>query len=477
MHKLLKGSFLLTSTKVLDLIVDLLNIAIISRLFTLTEYGLYSQIIIIVSFFASFINLGLPSSINFFLAREESFEKKKKYLSNILILVNLIGILSFITLFYFKGYISNYFSVPMLSDYAFVYSILPWMRLGTLLRDNVFIVMQKVSNAILNRVVMSLVRLLLPITMLFFNLTFNNYVLLLLIVEVLLFIYVQTSVLILFKGLSLKFIKIKLVKEIISYSLPLGLALSVGTINIQFDKLLIGKYFNTDTFAIYVNMSREIPVAALSASIVTIIMPTIVVKIKGEKFVEVVDLWNQTIKISFFLISPIIAILLCMSSETITLLYSEKYLKGINVFRIYVLVLYFRVIYFGMILNAAGKTKKILHASLFSVVLNIVLSMIFIQTVGLTGPAWATLISIFVISVYQIRETSVIVHKRIRDLFPINNILLIFLKDMCMILITYLIKVKFLYPFGVSAIPSLFLIIGIWVVVTIIFYFKVMKNK
>jgi O-antigen/teichoic acid export membrane protein len=477
MNKFLKGSLLLTAAKILDLVVDLLNVAIISRVFTLSEYGFYSQIMITATFFASFINLGLPSSINFFLAKEERYERKRKYLSNIVVLVNIIGFLSFIILFCIKGYISTYFENPSLGEYAYVFCLLPWIRLGILLRDNVFIVMNKVSNAIFNRVVMSIVRISLPITMLLVHLTFSNYILLFLFIEVSLFIYVQVSILFLFKGISFKSINIKLFIEILRYSIPLGVALAVGTINIQFDKIIIGKYFNTEEFAIFVNMSREIPVSALSASIVTIIMPSIIFKMQKKQYIEVVDLWKKTISFSYFIISPIIAILLCLSQESIILLYSEKYLDGLNVFRIYILILYFRVIYFGMILNAAGQTKKILNSSLLSLVLNIILSIILINILGFSGPAWATLISTLLMALYQLKVTSKILKLKIRDLFPWDNILKVTIKDLSLVIIVIALKYFIFIPIGIPSIWSLIIATTLWVIITTLFYLRFMRKS
>jgi O-antigen/teichoic acid export membrane protein len=477
MNKYLKGSLLLTSAKILDLVVDLLNVAIISRIFTLNEYGLYSQIILISAFFSAFINLGLPSSINFFLAKEEEINKKKEYISNIILICNIIGFILFIILFYSKGYIANYFVDEKLNDFGFIFALLPWMKLGILLRDNVFIVMNKVSNAIYNRVIMSLIRLSLPIIMVIFNLTFINYIYLLILIELILFLYVQISIIALFQGLSLKALNIKKIKEIFGYSIPLGLALMIGTINVQFDKLIIGKYFNTEEFAIYVNMSREIPVAALTASIVTIIMPTIVSKMKNKEYSEIIVLWKKTISFSFFIISPIIAILLIMSQETIILLYSAKYLEGINVFRIYILVLYFRIIYFGMILNAAGKTKKILISSILSLVLNLFLSVLLIHVLGFTGPAWATLISFLLMALYQLRETSIVVECKIRELFPWKDIIKVLIKDIIMVFIALTLKLLIFIPIDLPSIWRLVIITLLWSLVTLLFYIRFMKNR
>ncbi|MDR0138852.1 oligosaccharide flippase family protein [Metabacillus idriensis] len=472
MSKFIKGSILLTSAKVIDLVVDLLNIAIISRVFTLSEYGLFSQIIIISTIISTLINLGLPNSINYFLARQKQFSFKKKYISNILIISNVFGIFSFLILLFIGDNIVIFFNARDLGEYIYVLAILPWMKAGILLRDNAFIVMDKTTNAIINRVVMSLTRLVLPISVLFWGISFESYLSIFLLIEILLYVYVLVSILFLFHGLSLQKINFRTIKEILIFSLPLGLALMVGSINVQLDKLIISKYFNTEELAIYVNASRELPVVALSASIVTIIMPSLVDKLRDNRFNEVVELWRKVTNFSFFLISPIIAIVFVMSSEVMTILYSEKYLSGLNVFRIYVIILYFRIIYFGMILNASGNTKKILISSIASLVINVFFSIIFINMIGFTGPAWATLLSVIIIAYYQLRETSKVVNHRIIDLFPLKNMGFILLKDVILIIFIYFIKNLILEPLQIPAITTLIIVVIIWIFFTWIVFRK-----
>jgi len=57
-----------------------------------------------------------------------------------------------------------------------------------------------------------------------------------------------------------------LILRILNFSIPIGLATVVGTLKIEFDKLLIGRFFNTEQLAIYTNAAREMPVTFVAAS-------------------------------------------------------------------------------------------------------------------------------------------------------------------------------------------------------------------
>ena len=109
--------------------------------------------------------------------------------------------------------------------------------------------------------------------------------------------------------------------------------------------------------------------------------------------------------------------------QIITLLYSETYLQGTTIFRIYSLVLLFRITYWGMLLNAYGKTKQILYNSLICLLLNTILSVALYFLIGFEGPALASLISIGCMSVALVFNSSRITKVSIKNIFPWNNII------------------------------------------------------
>ena len=105
-----------------------------------------------------------------------------------------------------------------------------------------------------------------------------------------------------------------------------------------------------------------------------------------------------------------------------TFFYSEKYITGVTVFRIYSLILIFRSTYFGMVLNSTGNTRAILYSSIIAVLSNIVLNFAFYYIWGFTGPALATVASTLISAYYLLRSTSRKVSVPIREFFPWRKI-------------------------------------------------------
>ena len=100
--------------------------------------------------------------------------------------------------------------------------------------------------------------------------------------------------------------------------------------------------------------------------------------------------------------------LIVYAPQIMTILYSEKYIPGINVFRVYSAVLLLRVTYFGMILNASGRTKFILYSSVITLLVNIVLDIL----------------SIFIAQMVQVIMTSRLIRIPFGEVFPWKRLLL-----------------------------------------------------
>ena len=79
----------------------------------------------------------------------------------------------------------------------------------------------------------------------------------------------------------------------------MGLASSVGTLNAELDKLIIGKFFSTKEYAIFANASKTLPVTILATSLTTMLLPKFVRLLKDGKHEEAVALWGNSINISF----------------------------------------------------------------------------------------------------------------------------------------------------------------------------------
>ena len=107
-----KSTVIISLSKGLSLIMNMLCVMVLSRIRTLEEYGTYSQILMSVSLVSTLFLLGLPGSINYFLARAEEREEKRNFLNQYYTLNLLLSLLVGVVLFFGIPALEWYYNNP-----------------------------------------------------------------------------------------------------------------------------------------------------------------------------------------------------------------------------------------------------------------------------------------------------------------------------------------------------------------------------
>lgn len=407
----------LTGSKAVVLVITMISGMLLSRFRSLTEYGTYSQLIMVITLATTIITMGLPNSLNFFLARAETENERTRFLSVYYSLNTILSIIVGIVLVIITPALVAVFENPLITGFIYFLALFPWTRVISSSIENVLIVYKKSNGIIAFRLLNSLLLLGIIILVQVAGWSFNIYMLLYLLVESVFSIAVYLIV----KKLAPKLcfcLNRGLIKKIFTFSVPLGLASMVGTLDVELDKFVIGALMSTEEMAIYTNASKEMPVTIIATSITAVLMPQMARLLKNKKNQQAIDLWGSATIISFAVISFFSLALIVFAPEVMAFLYSEKYLAGVPVFRIYSLGLMLRCTYYGMILNSSGRTKFILYSSIASLILNVILNFSLVYTLGVIGPAIATLISSLVVLIAQLLATSKITQISFQRIFP-----------------------------------------------------------
>lgn len=407
----------LTTSKIITMVLSMLTAMLLSRFRTLEEYGTYSQLLLVINLITTVIMMGLPNSINFFLARAETKESRQKFLSIYYTLSTLLGFLTGLVLVLSTPLIISYFSNPLIEKFIYILAIFPWTKIILSSIDHVLIIYGKPNSVMLFRVLNSIAILITIFLVELFDLSFSHYMIMFIILESLFAIAVYFIVYGTAGTLRIDF-SLKDIRNILKFSLPLGLASVVGRLSVELDKLVIGRFFSTEDVAIYTNAAREMPVTIIASALTAVLMPRLVRLLRDKEYDDAVNIWGNSIEISFIIICFVSFGLIVFAPEVISLLYSDKYLPGVDVFRVYSLVLLLRVTYFGMILNSIGKTKFIFYSSILALILNVILNYIFYLIFGFIGPAYASFISIFLVQMLQLFATAKSIDVKFINIFP-----------------------------------------------------------
>lgn len=463
-----KNAVILTFSKMLVLMVSMIISMLLSRYLTLNEYGTYSTILLITNIAITIFVLGLPNSINFFLSAATE-EEKQEFTSIYYTLSSILCIIAGFLLVFSVPFIEQYFNNDNIKLFWYALAILPWTKVVLSSIDNFLIVFNKTKMLIKFKIINSAMLLLSVVLIKVFKLSFSEYI----------FIYVLLELIFSFVAIKLSTLNIKktkvkysrkVVKKILYFSVPLGIASVVGTLTIELGKLIIGGFFDTEMLAIYTNASKEMPVTIIAASLTAVLMPQLVKLIKENKVIEAVNLWKITTTLSYMFMCFFTFYLFFNSREIITFLYSAKYLPGENIFKIYTLIILVRTTYFGMILNSTGKTKFVLYSSVFSLVINVILSYLLYYTLGFIGPAIATLISMFATAAFQLIASSKSVNVNFKSIMEWKEIMKITFINIILGLIMYNFKMVLYKGLQLNNLLIFLFISFIWGIIYVIIY-------
>lgn len=458
----------LTVSKFMVSVLGLVTSMLLARFRSLDEYGSYSQIIMVTDLVSSILLLGIPNSINYFLAKADTDEERRKFLSVYTTITTILTGIIGLCLFFATPIIISYFNNPLIADFAYVFAVYPWSTMFINSIGSVCIVYGRANKLIFYNLANAVTVLAVLMIAKVANLSFQQYMLMYMAVLVLFAIIGIFWSKKLAGGLALR-LDFSLIKDIFAFSIPIGLASAAGTISVELDKLVIGKFFSVDEYAIFANAAKELPVTIVATSITAVLLPQLVRILKRGNNLEAVDLWGHAISVSMCFMCLLVGGFIVFAPDIISLLYSEKYVTtdSIFIFRIYSIILVFRSVYWGIILNATGNTKFIFYSSLITLLCNFVGNIASYYILGFVGPAVTTLLVKFVINYVQLKFTSNVIKVPLRKLLPWRSIFRILFVTGVFCVAFWCIKYLLLDNYERST--SIIISIGLGVVWTIIY--------
>jgi O-antigen/teichoic acid export membrane protein len=454
----------------------MLSTMLLSRFLTLQEYGDYSQLILVSSMATILFMMGLPASINYFVARADDEQEKQRFLSMYQVLTTGLSIIVGVLLVLGLPFFASYFHNPQLYRYLFFFALYPWHKIVMSSVENMLVVYNKTNYSIAFKLANGSFLLGIIFVSQILKINFQTYLLIYIIVESIFtgYVYILTRQV----AGKLYFVwDTKLLKKILAYSVPIGLATVLSYFNIQLDTLIIGKFYSAEQLAIYANAARELPLTIIPSAVTVVLMPQLVRLFKRGRDKDAMNLWGESIYISYALMCFFAVALIMYAPSVISLLYSEKYLPGVNVFRVYSALLLIRFTYFGIILNSIGKTKFVFYSSLFSFLLNMVLNYLFYLQFGYIGPSIATFIALLVIQVAQLILTARTTQTKFKDLMPWNTLLKITVLNFAIGIVFFYLKQFIPLEKYVGDIGESLLLGAVWTLVYGTIMFKRIRRK
>jgi O-antigen/teichoic acid export membrane protein len=183
------------------------------------------------------------------------------------------------------------------------------------------------------------------------------------------------------------------VREQLAFALPSGLANLADVVNAEIDKLITSMWFTAARFAVYANGAFEVPFfGVIVGSVSAVMLPRYARAYQAGDRPTVVALWHESVSRIATLLVPATVYLFIGATALIPLLFSDKYADSALIFRIYLLALLPKLAWYGPMLVAMGHNRAPLYGSVAAIVCNAVLALVLVRSVGLAGPAIASVV-------------------------------------------------------------------------------------
>lgn len=386
--------FILSSGNFLSSIASLLSLAILARVFSVTDYATYRQTILAYTFAAPLLMLGLPQALYYFLPREKE-RSRGLLLENLLMLSVLGAVFSLFLLFGGNRLLAWRFNNPSLQDSLLILAPYPLAMLPAATMTACLMARDRVRQVawfnIFSRVGMVLV-------VIFAALLWRTP-------EAAVWGTVVGAALALIPAVVLMLkatrntgqqLSPKSMKSQVGYSVPLGLGGIVDRTAFGLDKIIVASMCTPEIFAVYVNGAMELPLFRIvTGSMTSVLVPEMTGLCQAGERKKALELMGRGACKCALVLYPVMFALFGLAPELMTVLFSSTYLESALPFRLFLFLLPLRVMNFGSMFMAIGKSYILMLRALGDLLINLGLTIVFVRLWGYLGAAVATLVTMY----------------------------------------------------------------------------------
>lgn len=369
---------------------------VLTWVLSVEEYGVYKELSLLVLTLQPILMFGIPSSLKYFIPRSSDMDKRR-YMTQTLVFSLVIGIGLFILLTVFGGFLSEIFFKENLGEYMLVLGAHGFLLLTSAYIGVVMIVNDDVNLAGFTAIAFSILDV---IFMCGAVIVFESVMALLIAIAAASAIKFAVSVQYIISAYrpAVSLITRSSLRTHLSFSIPMGISDIVNILHINVDKFFIAFFFSTETFGIYSVGALITPmILVIYRSVVDITVPQFSKLYKERRMEDFIRLWHESLRKLALLFYPLFIFLIIFAGELLAV-FPAAYADAQNVFRLYIVLLPLNVTFFTGVLIAMGRSRVLLKATFYTLVMNVILNYLLIKWFivlgwGILGPPVATIIA------------------------------------------------------------------------------------
>ena len=422
------NSLLLVFVNIVTTVFGMIVTKLLSVHFSLVEYGTYSQALLVTSTATNFSILGLTNATNYFYNRTSNEEEQKKYISTIFWIQYIVGSCCALLIIQFRNGISSYFGNSQLKNVLIIVAFTPILSNLIAMYQTLFVSIGEAKKIAVRNFVVSAVKL---IGVLITCYIINNIITVLIIVLIMDFVQVMYFSLLFKKdkfALTFKNTDILLIKEILTFSIPMAIYVLSNSLSRDIDKYVVSAFSDTETLAIYSNASKVLPFDLLTSSLITVLIPIITRLINKKNYNEAEKVFKLYLRVGYILTFIFAGGAVALSRYVMLFLYDEKYISGLSVFTVYLLIDMIRFANVTTVLSGAGKSKILMYVSIITLGANGIFNVIGYKLFGILGPAIVTFILTIGMTIALLHFGAKEIKTNILQLFNFKEMLFVLLQ-------------------------------------------------
>ena len=394
--KIIKGnsgdSVLLAIVKAFTTISGILSTMIVSHALSLELYGTYSQTALITTTATNIFALGLVDAVNYFYNRSQNPDEKEKYVNTVMGFQSISGIVAAVLIIALSSNLISYFNNELLHGYFILIAFRPLFANLNVSLQYLQVSIGRAKAVAARNAIFATLRLIVFSIAAYILKDISVILISFLAFEIVITIYFEIT----FAKKKFWVVPYKIdwskTKEILVYSIPMGIYVLTNSLNRDIDKMLIGGWFSTDQYAIYANCATLLPFDIVSASFLTVLVPILTRYFGNSDYHSGQKLFKNYLKIGYYTSFTFTVVSIVLSRQMVLFLYGDKYISGQSIFVLYTIVDMVKFANMSIVLASCGKTKTLMICSLSALVANTVLNILFYHVLGFIGPAIATVV-------------------------------------------------------------------------------------
>ena len=369
-------------------ILILVSILLVKSGLPVEEIAIYEAFIFLGNFMTFFWLIGTKNAmLSYYPSLPES--KKSSFFFNLIILVAILSSILAIGFFIFKDWIIQNLTHFENFDFRIILSLyIVGLSVGSVV-EYFYLIKKKSIQIVQYGVIVFAFQFLIVIVPVYLS-----HPLYYVFIGLLILAFLKSFWMLYLMAKESKFnLDFKLQKAFLLFSIPLMLHMFLGSGMEYIDGFLVTSQFEDPAlFAKFRYGARELPLATILVGALTSAMIPEAVENMGATLIQVKE---RTKKLAHFLF-PVSMILLLISPLLFPLVYSDDFKLSARIFNIYLLVLSSRILLPQIIIFGKQHNFILVWSALLELIVNIVLSILFIQYFGILGIAYATVLAYMV---------------------------------------------------------------------------------